>query len=80
LNALINISLGLYVRFDSRGWRRALQLVGSVLLMLAPVLLLAGFFYEPPRGAEKTTIAPFGIYATAIGVMLHLISALRRKD
>ena len=80
LNALINISLGLYVQFDPRGWRRSLQLIGSVLVMLAPILLLAGFFYEPPLGAEETKIAPFGIFATAIGVMLHLINALRRKN
>lgn len=80
LNALTNISLGLYVRFDPRGWRRSLQLIGSVLLMLAPIFLLVGFFHEPPLGAEQTKIAPYGIFATAIGVMLHLIAALRRKD
>ena len=29
-NALINISLGLYVRYLTGGWRRSLQLIGSV--------------------------------------------------
>ena len=79
LNALINITLGLYVQYAHAGWRRTLQLIGSVLIMIAPAFLLAGFFYEPPRGADQTIIAPYGIFATAIGILLHLVSGIRRK-
>ena len=78
LNALINISLGLYARYAVSGWRRSLQIIGSVLIMLAPGFLLAGFFYEPPRGADQTKIAPYGIFATAIGMLFHLISCWRK--
>jgi MFS-type transporter involved in bile tolerance (Atg22 family) len=78
LNALINISLGLYVEYDGSGWRRRLQVIGSILIMIAPAFLLAGFFYEPPRGADQTIMAPYGIFATAIGILLHLISAIRK--
>ena len=77
-NALINISLGLYVGYFTRGWRRSLQVIGSVLIMIGPIFLLAGFFYEPPRGVEQTTIAPYGIFATAIGMLLHLISGWKK--
>jgi len=80
LNALINITLGLYVQYAVTGWRRSLELIGSILIMVAPVFLLAGFFYEPPRGADQTKIAPYGIFATAIGILLHLVSASRRKS
>ena len=80
LNALINITLGLYVQYAAAGWRRSIQLIGSVLIMVAPAFLLAGFFYEPPRGANQTIIAPYGIFATAIGILLHLVSANRRRD
>ena len=80
LNALINVTLGLYVQYAAAGWRRSLQLIGSVLIMIAPAFLLVGFFYEPPRGADQTIIAPYGIFATAIGVLLHLVSASRRKS
>ena len=79
-NALINICLGLYVVYAQEGWRRTLQLIGSILILIAPVFLLAGFFYEPPRGADQTIIAPYGIFATAIGMLLHLVSAIRRRD
>ena len=80
LNALINISLGLYVQYSSGGWRRTLQIIGSVLIIVAPVFLLSGFFYEPRRGVEHTTIAPYGIFATAIGVTIHLISHARKRN
>jgi hypothetical protein len=79
LNALINITLGLYVQYGPSGWRRSLQIMGSVLIIVAPAFLLAGFFYEPPRGANQTIIAPYGIFATAIGILLHLVSASRRR-
>jgi hypothetical protein len=79
LNALINITLGLYVQYAASGWRRSLQIIGSVLIIIAPAFLLAGFFYEPPRGANQTIIAPYGIFATAIGILLHLVSAIRRR-
>ena len=78
-NALINICLGLYVSYATEGWRRVVQLLGSVLIMLAPMFLLVGFFYEPPRGPEQTKIAPYGIFATAIGVLLHLVSSWKRN-
>src|SRR6186997_2050513 len=78
LNALINITLGLYVQYAPSGWRRSLQIIGSVLIIIAPGFLLAGFFYEPPRGANHTLIAPYGIFATAIGILLHLVSAIRK--
>jgi len=80
LNALINIALGLYVQYAPSGWRRSLEIIGSVLIIVAPAFLLAGFFYEPSRGANQTIIAPYGIFATAIGILLHLVSANRRRD
>jgi len=79
LNALINITLGLYVQYAPSGWRRSLEIIGSVLIIVAPAFLLAGFFYEPTRGADQTIIAPYGIFATAIGILLHLVSAIRKR-
>ena len=79
LNALINITLGLYVLYAPSDWRRSLQIIGSVLIIVAPTFLVAGFFYEPPRGANQTVIAPYGIFATAIGILLHLVSAIRKR-
>ena len=79
-NALINLCLGIYLSGRTPGWRRTLQSVGSVLVLLAPALLLAGFFYEPVRGPNHTMIAPLGIFATTAGVLLHLFSGMRRQE
>ena len=79
LAGLLNLAIGTYYSQRPKGWRRTLQSIGSLLLILAPFLLLAGFFYEPTRGPEQTTIAPLGIFAVAIGTVLHFISGSRQK-
>lgn len=80
LAGLLNLGIGLYFSYRSRGWRRTIQIIGSVLLVISPALLLAGFFYEPNRGPDQTLIAPIGIYAVAAGTMLHLISSIPQSD
>jgi hypothetical protein len=80
LAGLVNLGLGLYVSYHPRGWRRTMQMIGSALIILAPPLLLAGFITEPDRGAARTMIAAFGIFAVALGMLFHLISSLREKE
>ena len=38
-SALVNLTLGLYLRLENRGWRRNLQVAGSLLILLSLVLL-----------------------------------------
>ncbi len=80
LAGVVNLGLGLYFTYRHRGWRRRLQITGSALIVLAPALLLTGFFSEPERGAARTMIAAFGIFAVALGMLLHLISSKREKS
>ena len=77
LAGLLNLVIGIYFNQWRPGWRRKLQIVGSLLVVLAPCLLLAGFFYEPNKGPEQTILAPLGIFAVALGTLCHLISSLR---
>jgi len=79
LAGLLNLGIGSYFTPRPGGWRRTLQVIGSVLIVLAPGFLLAGFFYEPPKGPNQTTIAPLGIFAVAIGTVLHWLSGLRQR-
>lgn len=74
LAGLINLGLGLYLIVRPGGWRRTLQIVGSILIVFSPGFLLVGFFLEPGWGPEKTSIAPLGIFAVALGTLLHLLS------
>jgi peptidoglycan/LPS O-acetylase OafA/YrhL len=79
LAGILNLSLGLYMAPRPGGWRRTLQIVGSILIALSPGFLLVGFFLEPSWGPEKTSIAPLGIFAIGIGTLLHLLSGIRRS-
>lgn len=80
LTGLLNLSIGLYFISRPSGWRRTLQRLGSILIALAPCLLLVGFFSEPQKGPEQTMVAPFGIFAAALGMLFHLIGGLKRSS
>ena len=79
LAGLLNLIIGTYFTPRQRGWRRTIQIMGSVLIVLAPGFLLVGFFYEPQRGPEHTMVAPLGIFALALGTLLHALSGIRQK-
>ena len=79
LSGLLNLIMGTYFVPRPQGWRRTLQMVGSALIVLAPGLLLAGFFSEPRRGPSETKIAAFGIFAVALGTLLHVLSGPGRN-
>jgi peptidoglycan/LPS O-acetylase OafA/YrhL len=80
LAGLMNLSLGLYLVPRPRSWRRALQLVGSILIVLSPGFLLVGFFLEPGWGPEQTKVAPLGIFAVALGTLLHLVGRIAAEE
>lgn len=76
LAGLLNVALGLYLSLHPARWRGRLQRAGSVLLLMAPVLLLAAFFAEPPVPAPERPLTAAGIFATGIGMLCHLIATL----
>jgi len=78
LSGLLNLILGIYVVPQSHGWRRSIQIVGTILILLSPALLLAGFFSDPQRRPDQTWVAAFGIFSIAIGTLLHALVQLRR--
>jgi hypothetical protein len=80
LSGLLNMIIGTYYVPQPGGWRRTLQIIGSALFVLAPVLLLVGFFLEPRKGPDQTMIAAFGIFAVAVGTLLHALSGKRKRD
>src|SRR5215212_7337081 len=46
-SAILNAMLGLHLRPAVAGWRRLVQTVGSMLLLVATVLCSIGFLVEP---------------------------------
>ncbi|HJQ26001.1 MAG TPA: hypothetical protein VKA60_18935 [Blastocatellia bacterium] len=80
LAGAVNTALGLYLTGQAPGWRTLVQRTGSVLLLIAPVLLIVGFFVEAPRGQLDRPLAPFGLYAVFGGIVLHLLSAVKKDN
>ena len=77
LAGLINLGVGVYFTWCKERWRWILQLVGSGLIILSPILLIAAFFYEPRlRGLPRPLTLP-GIVTMSVGVFCHLFSVFR---
>ena len=81
LAGLINLGVGVYFVYWQQRWRKILQLAGSMLLLIAPLLLTAAFFYEPTlKGLQRPLTLP-ALVALMVGVFFHLFSGARQgKD
>lgn len=80
LAGLLNLGIGSYFSWRSQNWRRAFQILGSTLIVLAPLLFLAAFFYEPGLPNLYTPLSHWGIYTIVGGALFHLFSGLRQDD
>ena len=80
LTGLVNLGVGVYFTYHKAPWRKTLQIAGSALILLAPLLMTAAFFYEPTlKGLQRTFTQP-AIVALFAGVFLHLFSGLRQGN
>ncbi len=74
LASLINFALGLYLSPTS-GWRVWLRHAGSLLVLIAPPLLLIGFFVEPWLTELARPFSRPALYGALAGMILHAVSA-----
>ncbi|HKW34884.1 MAG TPA: hypothetical protein VJN92_17875 [Candidatus Acidoferrum sp.] len=73
--SLVNVVLGLYLQVHRRGWRRVLQQIASVVILLSPLALLIAFFAEPAFGlAGRSWRSYFGLIGLFAGVMTHTVT------
>lgn len=78
--ALVNVVLGLYLQVHPTGWRRLLQQLGSLLILLTLVSLLMAFIAEPPLGlGGRSWRSYFGLIALFAGVMTHFLASFTRE-
>lgn len=78
LAGLINIAMGLHFNWHSKLWRKRLQAVGSIIILVVPFSLVAAFFYEPTVGPLHRSITTPSIVILFTGTLLHLISGARQ--
>ena len=76
LAGLLNLGIGIYFRYRELNMRRVMQLLGSALIIVATVLFVMGFFYEPQLPNLETPLSHWGMYSIFAGTMLHLLSGL----
>jgi hypothetical protein len=78
LAGLLNLGIGVYFTYRKESWRKGLQLTGSILLIIAPLLMIVAFFYEPTlKGMQRPLTLP-AIVALLVGVFFHLLSGVRQ--
>lgn len=78
--ALVNLVLGLYLNLHAPGWRRVMQQIGSLLILLSAASLLLAFMAEPALGmAGRSWRSYFGLIALFAGVMTHTVASIARK-
>ena len=78
LAGLLNLGIGAYFTYRVDTWRRTVQLLGSLLIIVASFLFVIAFFYEPKLSDLHTPLSHWGTYTIAVGALLHVISGLRQ--
>ncbi len=78
LLALLNVSLGTYMKVSQIRWCAYLQLVGSLMILTAPVMVVAAFFFENKESLERP-LTLMSIILALIGTVLHAISSVQTK-
>ena len=79
LSGLLNLGIGAYFTYRIQPWRRALQLLGSLLIFVASFLFVVAFFYEPNLSDLHTPLSHWGTYTIAAGAVFHVVSGVRQK-
>ncbi|HEX8141502.1 MAG TPA: hypothetical protein VF553_02835 [Pyrinomonadaceae bacterium] len=74
LAGLLNLGIAAYFSYRSQLWRKALQGLGSALIVLSSVLFIAAFFYEPRLADLYTPLSHWGTYTILAGTLCHLLS------
>jgi hypothetical protein len=77
LAGLVNLGVGSYFGYRGRGWPRALQTLGSALVLFAPALMLAAFFAEPGVPGLKRHFTLPAVVMLSAGTVFHALSGLR---
>lgn len=78
LAGLLHLGLGAYFTDREQAWRRTLQVIGSGLTIVAPMLMIGAFFYEPPIAGLPRSFTLPAILALVFGVFCHVVSGIRQ--
>jgi hypothetical protein len=78
-SALVNLMLGLYLKLESGGWRKNVQVAGSSLILLSLALLTLAFVDEPGGGISGRSLrSAFGWFTLLGGGLAHFLARAGR--
>lgn len=77
MSGVLHLGIGSYFSYRVQMWQRVLQILGSVLITISPVLFTIGFFYEPKLEGLHAPLSKIGIIITAVGALLHVVSGVK---
>ncbi|MEO9968057.1 MAG: hypothetical protein ABJF11_19850 [Reichenbachiella sp.] len=72
-SSLLNLSIGVQLQLSPILWKRYIQYIGSVLLLMSPPLFLYGFYTEATAGDIARIFTTLGIFLAFGGTVLHSI-------
>ena len=78
-SALLHLALGAYLQISTEIWRKVLQMIGSILLIVASGWLIWGFINETYYVKTFSDISRWGIYLSLAGMGFHLIGGFIPK-
>lgn len=77
LVGLLNVALGSYLTFSSENWKKIVQLIGSMLVLVATGMLIYAFFHEPFLTGIHRPVTFKAVIMLLIGVIAHLTGSIK---
>lgn len=72
-SGLLNLSIGVQLQFSAEPWKRKAQYLGSILLLISPLVFLYGFYQEANLGHIDRAMTRIGIFLSLAGTALHTL-------
>jgi len=79
LSSIINLILGFYLQPSSLTLNKWIQYLISIILLLAPFLILAGFFLEPVLGELNRPYVKPALFALFAAAFLLILAELKNR-
>jgi hypothetical protein len=77
---LLNLAVGLRYSLPDSGRGSRIGVIGSLLILIAPLLMAAAFFTEPLLMLHVGPLSIFGVYAAVAGMLFYGLAAWPRKN
>lgn len=72
-SGLLNLSIGIQLQVSEEVWKKKAQYLGSILLLISPMVFLYGFYQEANLGDINRNMTRAGIILSLAGTVLHTL-------